>query len=59
LVNIGAYVAGSNPAVDYALGAMPRVRDFLRQPPEELSEYETTVQALQGLFGTGTAAEAA
>ena len=50
LVNIGAYVTGSNPAVDYALAAMTRVRDFLRQPPDELVAYEETVAALRGLF---------
>jgi hypothetical protein len=29
---------------------MARVRDFLRQPPEELVEFEETVAALRGLF---------
>jgi flagellar biosynthesis/type III secretory pathway ATPase len=50
LVNIGAYVSGSNPAVDYALAAMPRVREYLRQVPEELSGYEPAVKALRDLF---------
>ncbi|HEU5318977.1 MAG TPA: flagellar protein export ATPase FliI [Chloroflexota bacterium] len=50
LVNIGAYVSGSNPAVDYALAAMPRVREFLRQIPEELADYEPTVKSLRDLF---------
>lgn len=31
LVNIGAYVAGSNPEIDSALRLMPKVRQFLRQ----------------------------
>jgi flagellum-specific ATP synthase len=52
LVNIGAYVAGSNPAVDYAIAAMPRVREFLRQPAEETVAFDTTVQALRGLFAS-------
>jgi len=53
LVNIGAYVAGSNPAIDYALGVMPRVRDFLRQPAEEVVSFETTLSALKELFSHG------
>ena len=31
LVNIGAYVAGSNPEIDNALRLMPGVRKFLMQ----------------------------
>jgi flagellum-specific ATP synthase len=50
LVNIGAYAAGSNPAVDYALAAMPRVREFLRQDANEIVDLETTVGTLTGLF---------
>ncbi|MBI3974212.1 MAG: FliI/YscN family ATPase [Chloroflexi bacterium] len=53
LVNIGAYVAGSNPAIDYALGLMPAVRDFLRQPADQVAEFEQTVRALRGLFANG------
>jgi flagellum-specific ATP synthase len=31
LINIGAYVAGSNPEIDRAIRVMPRVRSFLQQ----------------------------
>jgi len=31
LINIGAYVAGSNPDIDRAIKLMPRVNAFLRQ----------------------------
>jgi len=31
LVNIGAYVGGSNPEIDRALKLMPKVRLFLQQ----------------------------
>ena len=50
LVNIGAYVAGSNPAIDYALGLMPAVRDFLRQPAEQTVDFEPAVRSLQAIF---------
>lgn len=39
LVNIGAYVAGSNPDIDRALRLMPQVRAFLRQGLYEESPF--------------------
>jgi flagellum-specific ATP synthase len=39
LVNIGAYVAGSNPEIDRALRLMPAVRQFLRQDLREASDF--------------------
>ncbi|HNV22188.1 MAG TPA: FliI/YscN family ATPase [Candidatus Hydrogenedentes bacterium] len=52
LVNIGAYVAGSNPDIDRALKLMPQVRAFLRQGLYEESPFEDIERlmrnALQG-----------
>lgn len=39
LVNIGAYVAGSNPEIDTALRLMPKVRMFLQQGVYEKADY--------------------
>jgi len=39
LVNIGAYVAGSNPEIDTALRLMPKIREFLQQGLFEASPY--------------------
>lgn len=39
LVNIGAYVAGSNPEIDTALRLMPKIREFLQQGLFETSPY--------------------
>ena len=50
LINIGAYAAGSNPAIDYALSVMPKVREFLRQPAAQVADYDTTVRALETIF---------
>jgi flagellum-specific ATP synthase len=50
LINIGAYVGGSNPQIDRAIALMPAVTDFLRQPPEEPSSWEMTLRRLAGLF---------
>ncbi len=46
LVNIGAYVAGSNPRVDHALARIDQVRAFLRQGIHERSTSPTRERAL-------------
>jgi flagellum-specific ATP synthase len=50
LVNIGAYAAGSNPAIDFALAMMPRVREYLRQDATESTDYAAAVEVLQRMF---------
>jgi FliI/YscN family ATPase len=50
LVNIGAYAAGSNPAIDFALAMMPRVREYLRQDATESTDYAGAVELLQRMF---------
>ena len=52
LVNIGAYVAGSNPQIDFALRMLPAVNGFLRQQPQEHTSYQETVQRLLTMFQT-------
>src|SRR5579884_3440577 len=47
LINIGAYVHGSNPKVDLALSKIESIRHYLRQGIHEQSTYD---EALQGLF---------
>jgi flagellum-specific ATP synthase len=47
LINIGAYVRGSNPKVDLAINKIESIRHFVRQGIHERSTYE---EALQGLF---------
>lgn len=42
LINVGAYVKGSNPEVDTAVQARPAILKFLRQPATERSALETT-----------------
>jgi len=51
LVDIGAYVAGSNPLVDRALALWPQVDAFLRQPVTETSAFAETWQWVQSLAG--------
>jgi len=50
LINIGAYVAGSNPKIDAALRLLPRIQEFLRQTPEQATPYGETVAQLQAIF---------
>jgi flagellum-specific ATP synthase len=49
LVNIGAYVAGSNPRVDHALARIDAIRAFQRQGIYERSTFEDAQRALTGL----------
>ncbi|MEW5945105.1 MAG: FliI/YscN family ATPase [bacterium] len=50
LINIGAYVKGSNPAIDYAAGKIGGIYDFIRQGLFEKVDYEDTQAALTALF---------
>jgi flagellum-specific ATP synthase len=50
LISIGAYVPGTNPALDRTLALMPRIKAFLCQAPHESSPYEQTLRHLLALF---------
>ena len=47
LVNIGAYVEGSNPEIDTAIRLMPRIRALLQQGLHEPSPYEEITERMQ------------
>jgi flagellum-specific ATP synthase len=49
LVNIGAYVAGSNPRVDHALARIDAVRAFLRQGIYERATFDDAQSAVMGV----------
>lgn len=50
LINIGAYVKGSNPKIDYALEKIDAVNEFLQQRTDEKIEFDETVARLQQIF---------
>jgi flagellum-specific ATP synthase len=50
LIDIGAYVKGSNPKIDYALANIDKINNFLRQPIEENSDFKLTVNNLVQLL---------
>jgi len=46
LINIGAYVRGSNPQIDNALAKIPNLRAFLKQDMKEKAIYQETKKRL-------------
>lgn len=49
LINIGAYVPGSNPKIDYAISRIDAVNDFLRQGMNEQDRLEDSVERMKQL----------
>jgi flagellum-specific ATP synthase len=50
LINIGAYKSGANPEIDAAVRLRPMIQNFLRQPPEENSDYNETLKKLSNIM---------
>ncbi|MBF0143663.1 MAG: FliI/YscN family ATPase [Magnetococcales bacterium] len=50
MINIGAYVAGSNPRIDQALKLIDPIRGFLRQAVADRAGLEESIGALTALF---------
>ena len=49
LINLGAYVTGSNPGLDSAIQLRPRLMDFLKQPPDLSEPIQNTLKSLYAL----------
>lgn len=52
LINIGAYVKGSNPQIDHALSKISLLRNFLKQEIQEKAAFEETVSRLNKIIET-------
>ena len=50
LINVGAYVHGSNPTIDAAIMLLPDILDFLQQSAHDPTPYSETVARLQQLM---------
>ena len=50
LINIGAYVRGSNPQIDNALSKINDLRRFLKQDMKEKSSYSNSVEMLKQII---------
>ncbi len=49
LINIGAYVLGSDPDIDAALKVMPGLTGYLQQGREEVTPFEENLQLLESV----------
>jgi flagellum-specific ATP synthase len=50
LINIGAYVKGSNPRIDKAIQNIELIRTFLRQPSEERADFNESLSRLMHMM---------
>ena len=50
LINIGAYVEGSNPGIDHAIKMIDRINAFLKQGMDEKIGFQETEEQLLSLF---------
>ncbi len=50
LINIGAYVKGSNPKIDLAISKMDRLNDFFKQGIFELVDHDESYQQLSAIL---------
>ena len=49
LINLGAYVSGSNPKLDAAIRSRPQLIEFLKQDAAVNAPYDETIQKMQEL----------
>ncbi len=50
LINIGAYVKGSNPKIDYAISKIEAINSFLKQGIYEKSDFDRVLSLLSSIF---------
>lgn len=50
LLNIGAYVKGSNQDIDESIARIDAINGFLKQRPDEASDYGATLSMMEGLL---------
>lgn len=50
LINIGAYVHGSNPEIDRAIQYISQINEYLKQSTSENTSYEQNLTILKGIF---------
>jgi len=52
LINIGAYVTGSNPKIDYAIEMVEKINSYLKQDIDETTDFDASISQLAQLFGS-------
>jgi flagellum-specific ATP synthase len=58
LIEVGAYRAGTNPAVDRAIQLIPAIEEFLAQRPDEVEPRGVSMERLGRLLATPTTGKA-
>jgi len=51
LINIGAYVRGSNKGIDEAIQYIEPVKNFLKQEWNERTNFQSSLEAMKSIFG--------
>lgn len=57
LINIGAYVKGSNKKIDYAISKIDELNDFFRQGIMEKAQYDAAAKKLKDILSDGQPAK--
>lgn len=52
LINVGAYISGSDPLLDEAIKLYPRMEQFLKQSMHQSETYASSIAQLSALFDT-------
>jgi flagellum-specific ATP synthase len=50
LINIGAYVKGSNPQIDHSLSKIGQLKSFIKQDMFEKTEFKSTIERLSNII---------
>jgi flagellum-specific ATP synthase len=50
LINIGAYVSGSNPKIDYAIEMIEKINGYLKQDIDQTTNFDDSISQLAQLF---------
>jgi len=53
LINIGAYIKGSNPEIDFALEKIASIKEFLMQATDEKVTFDQMLEQLSQVFDEG------
>jgi flagellum-specific ATP synthase len=57
LINIGAYVKGSSPKIDFALDRIDKLNAFLRQRVEDRADFGQSLDYLKEMLNNGNGHE--
>ena len=57
IINLGAYVRGSNPVLDNAIKILNPLRNFMKQKVDDYQNYETTMEQMKALYAAVSSGE--